>query len=183
MPWKHPEFGEFEYDRLRGWGRSVSLPGFAVFTWPANGDRPPGHCDLYFQTGDENVVPSEAAVAIASKLLNEQRQLANAITVALWEDFNGRGPNSGMWWHGHLEKIDDMYDSGLPAITNPDALFAWMHLDGIDVRNSGARSEEHPIVELTFSAPFEVEHGVGILTDGVTILGTGYAGDVDPFRS
>jgi hypothetical protein len=38
-----------------------------------------------------------------------------------------------------------------------------------------------PIAELTFSAGFEPEHGVGILTDGNTILGTSYASDVLPY--
>jgi hypothetical protein len=35
---------------------------------------------------------------------------------------------------------------------------------------------------LAFEAPFEEEHGVGVLTDGVAILGTGYRYDVTPFK-
>ena len=38
---------------------------------------------------------------------------------------------------------------------------------------------EHDILRL----PFEEEHGVGVLTDGRTILGTGYSSDVSPYPS
>jgi hypothetical protein len=41
---------------------------------------------------------------------------------------------------------------------------------------------EKPVVELSFHAAFEEEHGVGVLTDGNTILGTGYSVDVRPFK-
>lgn len=182
MPWEHQELGHFEYRRRRGWVRSVDLPGFAIFTWPGNEDRAPGTCELRLGTEDENDLPSPSALALVSTLLNEQQQLPRTIAQALWEDFNGRGPDSGMWWHGHLEDVDDMYDSGLPAITGPDALMAWLELDSIDVRNAGIKSEEQPVLEVTLGAPFEIEHGVGVLTDGVTIIGIGYAGDVERFK-
>jgi hypothetical protein len=34
---------------------------------------------------------------------------------------------------------------------------------------------------LSFHAAFEENHGVGVLTDGETIVGTGYGADVTPF--
>ena len=42
---------------------------------------------------------------------------------------------------------------------------------------------DKPIVELSFGAAFEEEHGVGILTDGAKIIGIGYSYDVTPFES
>ena len=39
-----------------------------------------------------------------------------------------------------------------------------------------------PIAELTFAAAFDPEHGVGVLTDGKKILGTGYSGDAEQFK-
>ena len=38
------------------------------------------------------------------------------------------------------------------------------------------------IAELNFNAGFDVEHGVGVLTDGVEILGIGYSSDATRFR-
>ena len=38
-----------------------------------------------------------------------------------------------------------------------------------------------PLVELSFHAAFEEEHGVSVLTDGDSILGTGYYLDVVPY--
>ena len=40
-----------------------------------------------------------------------------------------------------------------------------------------------PVAELTFAALFEEEHGVGVLTDGKEILGTGYMGEAAAFDS
>lgn len=42
---------------------------------------------------------------------------------------------------------------------------------------------DEPIVELSFSAPFEDEHGVGVMTDGQSVLGIGYSCDVTPFEA
>src|SRR5207245_1320438 len=105
------------------------------------------------------------------KLLTNQQSMARQIVNALWEDFNGRGPRSGMWWHGNLEEV---VESGAghepPPLESADALLGWMHPSGIVVRHSGIRSEQSPIIEITCSAVFEDEHGVGILTDGEKIL-------------
>jgi hypothetical protein len=35
---------------------------------------------------------------------------------------------------------------------------------------------------LSFRAAFEQEHGVGVLTDGQTVLGFGYSGEATPFE-
>jgi len=44
------------------------------------------------------------------------------------------------------------------------------------------RGQGKPLVELSFAAAFEEEHGVGILTDGKTIVGIGYTSNVTPFK-
>ncbi len=38
------------------------------------------------------------------------------------------------------------------------------------------------IAEFNYYAGFDVEHGIGVLTDGVDILGIGYASDASRFR-
>ena len=57
-----------------------------------------------------------------------------------------------------------------------------MYLSRITVRQD-VPGCEGPVVELSFHAAFEVEHGVGVLTDGETILGLGYSADVTPFEA
>jgi hypothetical protein len=57
-----------------------------------------------------------------------------------------------------------------------------MRLSSICVRPR-VEGYDKPIVELRFAAAFEEEHGVGVLTDGGKILGTGYSVDVTPYES
>jgi hypothetical protein len=186
--WHHPELGEFTFDGYR-WVTSADVPAFAVFSYaPRYGDgRPPGgKCELWIDIDDDDAAgepapPSAEMLALVSKVLAAQARLVPAVAAALWDDFNGRGPRSGMWWHGGLDEVADDVDPALPPLTGPDALCAWLRLSGIEGRNSGPRNEQ-PVVALSFEASFEEEHGVGILTDGVAILGTGYSGDVRPFR-
>lgn len=192
--WHHPELGEFTFDGYR-WATSVDVPAFAVFRYaPRYGDGPApgGKCELWIDVDEDDkdkddgaagdpAPPPAEVLALVSKVLAGQARLAPAVAAALWDDFNGRGPRSGMWWHGGLEEVMDDVDPALPPLTGPDALYAWLRLSGIEGRNSGPRDEQ-PVVALTFGVPFEEEHGVGVLTDGAAILGTGYSGDVRPFR-
>jgi len=183
--WHHPEFGEFTFDGY-GWTTSVDVPAFAAFRYaPRYGDgRPPsGKCELCIEADDdagETDVPSADVLALVSKALARQASLVPAVVAALWDDFNGTGPQSGMWWHGGLDEVVEDVDPSLPPLTGPDALYSWLRLSGIAGRKSGLRNES-PVVEMSFDAPFEEEHGVGVLTDGDIILGTGYTYDVRPF--
>jgi hypothetical protein len=140
---------------------------------------PSGECELHIETEDETETPSDTVLALVARVLSRQAVLAPAVVAALWDDFNGQGPKSGMWWHGALDEVIDEVDPDLPPLTNPEALYAWLRLTDITVRSGF----DHPLVELSFEAPFEEEHGVGVLTDGDTIRGTGYSGDVSPFKT
>src|SRR3954464_3212353 len=100
------------------------------------------------------------------------------------------------WWHGDLGNVIDWgmgaqerlksalpwVTADLPLLAGPDALRHWMRLSRIWVRKKVERWNG-PLVELSFTAAFEPEHGVGILTDGDAIVGTGYDYDVTPFKS
>jgi hypothetical protein len=179
--WNHPDFGEFTFDG-HAWTTSVEMPAFRRFSYvsPYGEQGPPsGRCELNIGANDESDVPSAEMLTLVSKVLENQERLAPAIASALWADFNGRGPCSGMWWHGSLEQVTEDVDPDLPPLTGPDALFAWLRLSVVRVRKRG--TGEKLMVELAFEAPFEEEHGVGVLTDGVAILGTGYSYDVTPF--
>jgi hypothetical protein len=65
--------------------------------------------------------------------------------------------------------------------TAPDDLLAVMQVSAITV-HKGVNGDDKPIVELSFRAAFEQEHGVGVLTDGQTVLGFGYSGEATPFE-
>jgi hypothetical protein len=176
--------GKLEYSRRRdAWVGVIDVPAFRRFTHTWD-DHVPGRCDLIINAEDEADTPSARAVELALRLLENQERLARQIVTALWDDFNGRGPRSGMWWHGDLEQVVESGEGeDVPPLESADALFGWMHPGGIVVRHGGVRDDEPPVIELTCSAVFEVEHGVGILTDGDAILGTGYLYDVEPFES
>ena len=181
--WKHQKLGKLKYDGGRdAWVGIINVPAFKAFTHSWD-DHVHGRCDLVLQAEDDTDTPSSAAVELALKTLANQEKLVKSITASLWKQFKGSGPKSGMWWYGGLDQvIESGEDENVPALKNASSLLAWMHPNGIIVRHSGIRSEVSPVVEITFSAVFEMEHGVGILTDGVKVLGTGYTYDVEPFE-
>ncbi|MDB5318495.1 MAG: hypothetical protein JWN40_126 [Phycisphaerales bacterium] len=183
--WEHPQLGKLEYDRGRdAWTGTIGVPAFRAFTHTGDDDHVPGHCELTLEAEDDSDTPSPAAVAMALKLLAAQEKLVEALTTTLWDDFNGRGPRTGMWWHGDLSQVlENGEEEEVPPLSSASALLGWMHPTGIVVRHSGIRSDQPPLIELTCSAVFEEEHGVGILTDGERVLGTGYIYDVEPFQT
>jgi len=183
--WSDPALGRFEYSQSHdAWVASLDFPSFRLFTYSfAIDDAIPGRLQVWLHAIDENDLPSPTAIALLSNVIANQSRLIQSISSAIWEDFSGGGPESGMWWHSHLEDVEDAYDSGLPALDGPTAILAWMRPMEVIVRDSGVRSSKAPVIEITFAAAFEAEHSVGVLTDGVSILGIGYALDVEPFES
>src|SRR5688500_847987 len=120
--WNHPKLGEFEYDGI-AWVKKVEAPGFDPFTY----DRESSDVELAFEADDEDDSPTAEAVALALKVLANHAKLVPKITKALWDDFNGRGPDSGMWWHGDLDQVADAIEiEELPRPTKADDLLALM---------------------------------------------------------
>ncbi|MFN9912578.1 MAG: hypothetical protein ACK53L_08340, partial [Pirellulaceae bacterium] len=39
-----------------------------------------------------------------------------------------------------------------------------------------------PLAMINFSSYFEDEHGLGVLTNGTSVLGLGYAGEASPYH-
>src|SRR5687768_10119261 len=99
--WSYPDVGEFKYDGSF-WINTVSMPAFKAFAY-AHARRSTGKHQLAFEADDDDETPSPAAVALSKKVLANQKQLVSKVTEALWKDFTGEGPKSGMWWHGDLE--------------------------------------------------------------------------------
>ncbi len=182
--WDHPQLGRFKFVDGVWWTTIVDVPAFKAFAYDtgfSNAPRSTGKHKLAFQADDEADAPSPAAIALASKVLANHAKLVAVVTHALWDDFNGRGPESGMWWRGDLAQVAEMMGADEPP-TKADDLLALMQVSQITVRKDVDGMDE-PVVELSFHAEFDQEHGVGVLTDGDTVLGMGYSGEATPFET
>jgi hypothetical protein len=202
--WKHSKLGEFRYEN--GWLGSAGLKAFDAFTYDSTrGKRAGGgKRTLLIEAADVDDVPSKEAIALALAVIENQERLSEEITRALWRDFTGEGPDSGMWWHGNLNKVSERLEEfpgkpGPPAGT--DQLRAILRLDAVLIEKpreaiSAAFNPRtgKPIPlkrtiparpalgRLAFHAAFEREHGVAMLTDGKGIVGIGYLMDAEPFK-
>jgi len=176
--WDHPKLGRFEHDGV-AWTRTVKTPDFKPFRYEGSSTK----CELGFETDDETEHPSRAAVAVAERVLANQAALAAKVAQALWDDFTGKGPDSSMYWHGDLDSLADgmEFEESLKPPKKAADVPRLMQLTNISVPKP-RRGQDKPLAELSFAAAFEEEHGVGILTDGRTILGIGYSSDVSPFK-
>lgn len=176
--WTHPQWGRFDWDGY-SWRGQVAAPGFDVFVYETGYGKPNppnGMYELRFQTGENAAEPTGEAVALAERIVAQSDATATLIAETLWNDFAGNPPDSGMWWHGDLESVSEDIE---PPPTSANGIAALMRLQGISIHQHG----DKPVAELNFWAEFEPEHGVGVLTDGETVLGTGYSYDVSPYGS
>jgi hypothetical protein len=172
--WEHPDLGRFEFIRTPPlWAGLLDVPAFSAFTY--NSKEPTEQYGLWFYADDENDLPSEAAVAVALKVQSNQTELASKIVKALWDDFNGLRSHSGMWWHGRLQHVRILLLDDEP-LAGPRDLLPLLRLDSIAIQKD-LHGYDKPIGLLAFRAPFEPEHGVGILTDGSSVDSIGYFTD------
>jgi hypothetical protein len=180
--WNHPSLGRLAF--VVEWTGAVDVPAFQAYQYGvADGDATAGKAGLTFYADDEDDTPSPAASAVATTTIANQAALAAKVADALWADFTGQGPTSGMWWHNRLEKVAAaLADVGLTRPAGPADVPALLRLRTIYV-HSEADGYDPPLVELKFAAAFEDEHGVGVLTDGADVLGIGYCAGVALFSS
>ncbi len=181
--WTHPKLGEFTYDEdVNTWVGEVATPAFDAFAYDP-GYTAAGAYELSFEAEDERDKPSAAAVTLAERVIGSADAIVPMVTAALWDDFNGRGPESGMYWHGDLgQVVQGMEDEGdLPPPKKAADLLKLIGHPGITVHKK-VFYHDKPIVELSYAVAFEGEHGLGILTDGTAIIGIGYSSDVTPFK-
>jgi hypothetical protein len=193
ITWTHPELGEFEFDGF-AWRKAFYLPAFSAFTQPCG--RSPEHrgeVDAHVQSIDQTDFPTPEIADLLSKVIRNHEQLIPRIVAALIADILGTGPQSGTWWHRNVASIEESIarlDGISPSQTKvstenikrllspPDILIRDENGPGkFDAWRDGVT----PVAEFVFSSPIEVEHGIGVLTDGEEITGIGFAGDARGF--
>src|SRR5438046_2625517 len=97
--WKHPQLGTFKLDKKRDcWVGTRSLPAFKVFKWEVKSAKAAAQHELRFRNAAGRE-PSAGAVKLALNVIANQSKLPSLVASTLWEEFNGRGPKSEMWWH------------------------------------------------------------------------------------
>lgn len=188
--WTHPSLGEFTY-RFVGWERDIELPAFSSFQYEWGGSlRFQDSFQLMFIVNDHfddsrSEEPGKKSIEIADRVIRNQHLLAKRILNAVWNDLNGRGPETGMWWHGDMatihEQIDSSYAMGeeMPLNVKED-LFSLMGGCSINIENSVYQYEK-TCARICFDTAIDLEHGLGILSDGTRVLGVGYQ-DVSPYK-
>lgn len=188
--WNHPTLGTFTHDYV-GWSRDLELPGFDRFRYVwGGGARARGTVKLSFNSEDEGddrpAEPSEHSIQLANLIIANQHALNDIVLDAVWQDLNGLGPRSIMWWHGDWRTIREMIQLGwkrkppAPPIDSKDDLY--LHMGNMRIyldEDNGNYPRE--LALLAFDSAIDPEHGVGVLTDGRKILGVGYSSDVVPY--
>jgi hypothetical protein len=189
--WTHPTLGQFQFDEY-WWSQRRSMPAFEVFVHPTGAipDRR-GEIHVCIYAVDASDTPSQLVNELLGRVIDDHRELIPKIRAALFAEFRGTGPKTGMWWHGAGDTIlDAAADTPGPhvnhRIDSPDDLDYFLSPPGISIRESGRHVEPWskgglPVVEFGFSSPIDEEHGIGVLTDGKVIVGIGYSGDAGHF--
>lgn len=180
--WVHAKFGQLK-GGSGGWSATVNVPEFALFSYDTgypNAPRSNGDVGLgmHYHLMDAQVpaTPPPEMVALLDKVLADPRALVDRVVNALWDEFNGRGPDSGVWWHGNMKTINEQFDSaGLPPPKRADDLLPALQLTGLSIFNEWW-DYPRPILYLDFHAAFEEEHGLAMLGDGDRMLGAGFGG-------
>lgn len=109
--WQHPELGNFKFEDT-GWITQHSFPVFKPFIYRWHG-RHVGQSKikLAFEAEDESQFPTKQSIAVALRVIRNIETLAKRIQKAVWDDLNGNGEDSGMWWHGDRNTINQMIDA------------------------------------------------------------------------
>jgi hypothetical protein len=188
-PWTHPRLGTFNANS-GGWSAKVNVPEFAAFSYDtgySNAPRSTGDIALgiHYHLMDAEVPASPPAemVELLDKVMADPRALVDRVVTALWDDFNGRGPDSRVWWRGNMETVNKQFNgAGLPPPKGPQDLLPALQLTSLSIFNQWW-DYPTPILYLDFYAAFEEEHNVSMLGDADRMLGMGFgSGDVSLWK-
>ncbi|MEZ6130058.1 MAG: hypothetical protein R3C59_15345 [Planctomycetaceae bacterium] len=177
--WTHNELGEFSFEEYLGWVREFELPAFARFTLPGNKEYNRSSVELAIEADQEDEFPGDRMIDIARKVVANHKRLTDEGVIAFYDDICGNGHDSGMWWHDDLDHVNEILNHHGARLAEPDDVFALLGGSSILVQEFGY-GYDAPCAIIGFESPIDVEHGIGWLTDGARILGTGYRSDVSP---
>lgn len=125
------------------------------------------------RNGDVFGPPSAPVIALASMVLANLPALVAKAVEALWGDFNGEKQyRTGMWWHGGIDEVLSRIGDDFEP-TDIQVLYQDLMPVVIKVRDEATAT-------IGFASLID-DDGIGVLTDGKTILGTGYESDQAPF--
>ena len=179
MPaWSHPNLGAFEFEDL-GWFREVKMPGFTKFDVDAPPDYDRAIVDFTFDAYEPDEFPSDAMIRVASDLFMNHGQLITDGARMLFDDIRGDGPDSGMWWHDDLSHVNEILANHAKRLAELEDIFTLLNGPSVLIQESGYGFDRACAI-IGFESPIDIEHGLGWLTDGNQILGTGYRSDVSP---
>lgn len=193
--WTHSRLGTFEHDDTC-WLSKIEIAFLEAFTYidaaVRFGRKTRNPFELIMQCDSEVDEPNEQMIALAVEFLNNESLIIASIVKAIWSELMGEGPYSGMWWHGDLAFAfrggdyasavqENLRDSQLPIPTCPEDLKRILEPKNLTIRRDFAAPKPW-IAELNFYSGFDVEHGVGVLTDGHEVLGIGYSSDANRFK-
>ena len=185
--WTDRELGVFKYDDLEdSWARQFDFPAWKPFSYRWYG-RNVGRSKVWlrFEAEDATQLPSKQAVAVARRVVKNHELLAQRIVNAVWNDLQGKGEDSGMWWHGDVRTINEMIDIAFAKrkrkpFEKPEDLYQLIGSPRVWIQES-IWLYEKPLAMINFDAAFDVEHGLGVLTNGNRVIGTGYQVSVSPY--
>ena len=195
MPeWNHPTLGKF-IAGYTGWQRDFHLPALSRCTYEwGGGFRVQSNTTVEFafpddfdEDEDELVYPQPTAATLAETVIRDIEKLVDRCLDAIYAELTGCGIKSMMWWNGDLatinERITSVFSGRIDAPTTlgtRDDLLSLLGNASIRIRDS-AYQFEFPHAIFQFSAAFDDEHGIGVVTDGKSMLGSGYQNDPFPY--
>ncbi|MEL7497648.1 MAG: hypothetical protein AAFN77_08570 [Planctomycetota bacterium] len=179
MPsWTHPEIGEFTFSNS-GWCATLLLPGFAAFNLDASPDFVGENVDVMFDADEPDEFPTVGMVQVAQSVISNHQRLLDDGLRLFYDDICGVGPDSGMWWYGGLEQVNEILSNHSKRLDGPDDIYSLLEEPSLQIQQSGY-GYDAPCAIIGFESPIDVEHGIGWLSDGKRILGTGHSCDVSP---
>ena len=185
--WIDSQLGNFTFDEYN-WSKTFELNAFSVFTFD-DGFRSTGVNNgcvkLKIEADDEEDIPTDEVIRISRLTIDNHESLIREGLLALYNDILGDKVDSGMWWHSEIDEMRkdgaDFISGNKGLLTSQDDLTAFLGKPSIYVQNFGYAYGK-PCSTIIFNSMIDPEHGIGLLTDGESILGIGYGIEADVFE-
>jgi len=138
---------------------------------------------MLIEADDAEDKPEGMILEVAMRVSENCEKLVMAGMQAFIDDFNGTGPDSGMWWHGDMDSVMEyMVEDGYHGkIKSAGDLYQLLEKPDIVVQSRGY-GFKNPCAIIGFESIIDIEHGVGVLTDGNEVIGLGYRMDAGAYK-